>query len=211
MFLLYFVPKTLKRSNLVVLFLLAEISAIIDDPASIVSLLARSLPIQSTYFTQIVFVGTVVTLAMEMLRVIPLILALVRRFVGPNLTEKERQTTFMGIRPLFDPLEFEHADNLSNMVFNFIVMLVYAVIAPMTSFIQAFCFMIVSVPLFFHLFANFGLQMHVCYRHQFVYIYPKNPNSGGKVWTNFIKVLLSCLLIAQFTSKSGGLPIREIL
>ena len=92
---------------------------------------------------------------MEMLRVIPLILALVRRLVGPNLTQKERQTTFMGIRPLADPMEFEHADNLSNMVFNFIVMLVYAPIAPLTSFIQAFCFMIVSVPLFFRSLLTF--------------------------------------------------------
>lgn len=34
-----------------------------------------------------------------------------------------------------------------------------------------------------------------------MYIYPPNSDSGGKIWTNFISVLLPCLLIAQFTSK----------
>ena len=62
-------------------------------------------------------------------------------------------------------------------------MLVYAVIAPLTVFIQAFCFML----------------LFVSYRHQFVYIYSANPDSGGKVWTNFIKILMTCMLIAQFT------------
>jgi hypothetical protein len=54
--------------------------------------------------------------AMEMLRVIPLALALVRRFLPPNLTEKERQTTVFGIRPLADPDEFDEADNLAQIV-----------------------------------------------------------------------------------------------
>lgn len=68
-------------------------------------------------------------------------------------------------------------------VLNFIVMLVYAVIAPLTVFIQAFCFML----------------LFVSYRHQFVHIYSANPDSGGKIWTNFIKILMTCMLIAEFT------------
>ena len=62
-------------------------------------------------------------------------------------------------------------------------MLVYAVIAPLTVFIQAFCF----------------LLMFVGYRHQFIYIYPAFPDSGGKCWTNFIKILMTCMLIAECT------------
>jgi len=139
--------------------------------------------LQATYFIQIVFVGTVIALSMELLRVKPLAIALIRRIIPPNLTEKERQTTVFGIRPLADPLDFEGADNLSQLVLNFIVMLVYAVIAPLTVFIQAFCFML----------------MFVSYRHQFIYIYPAFPDSGGRIWTGFIKILMTCMLIAQFT------------
>ena len=71
---------------------------------------------QSTYFIQIVFVGTVVALSMELLRIKPLLFAFIRRFLSPNLTEKERQTTVFGCRPLAQPLDFEGADNLSQIV-----------------------------------------------------------------------------------------------
>lgn len=47
-------------------------------------------------------------------------------------------------RPLADPDDFGHAGNLAQIVLNFIIMLVYAVIAPLTVYIQAFCFMLVS-------------------------------------------------------------------
>ena len=81
-----------------------------------------------------------------MLRVMPLIFALVRRFLSPNLTERERQTSVLGfIRPLADPSDFGHADSLAQIILNFIIMLVYATIAPLTVFIQGFCFLFVSI------------------------------------------------------------------
>jgi calcium permeable stress-gated cation channel len=64
---------------------------------------------------------TVTTSAIEGLRVVPLALALLRRFVGPRLTEKERRTTYMGLAPLNEPPGFPHADYLSNMVLYFII------------------------------------------------------------------------------------------
>lgn len=101
---------------------------------------------QSTYFIQIVFVSTSITMGFEILRVMPLIFALIRRFLPPNLTEKERQTTLFGfLRPLADPSDFGHADSLAQIILNFIIMLVYATIAPLTVFIQGFCFLFVSL------------------------------------------------------------------
>lgn len=61
------------------------------------------------------------------------------------------------------------------------VMLVYAVIAPLTSFVTAFCFL---------------LEESVC-RHQATFVDPIIPDSGGKIWMQFIS---ACLLIAEFTS-----------
>jgi len=43
--------------------------------------------------------------------------------------------------------------------------------------------------------------MGSAYLHQFVFIYPKNPDSGGKLWTKFIRYLLVCMLISEVTSK----------
>lgn len=141
----------------------------------------------------------------------PLIFALIRRFLLPNLTEKERQTTVFGFfRPLADPSDFGHADSLAQIILNFVIMLVYATIAPLTVFIQGFCFLFVSLFLtcsfvkFIFTLTRYNChtsQMMICYKHQFVYIYPYNSDSGGKIWMNFVSVLMPCLLIAQFTSK----------
>jgi hypothetical protein len=54
-----------------------------------------------------------VTFTWGCLRLIPLFNAMLRRCVGPRLTEKQRQTKYMGIRPLADPLEFRYAWNMS--------------------------------------------------------------------------------------------------
>jgi hypothetical protein len=62
--------------------LTAELANMIDNPEEIVSFLAISLPTQSSYFIQIMFVFTFLMHGMELLRVIPLSYALVRRFVG---------------------------------------------------------------------------------------------------------------------------------
>jgi hypothetical protein len=145
-------------------------------------------------FAQIVFVAVTLMIGMEILRVVPLVLAWLRTCIGPRLTEKERNTTFMGIRPLCDPQEFEIADTFSQTVLFFVVLLVYSVIAPITNFVMAFCFM----------------YMGTAYRHQFIYIYPARPDSGGKLWTSFIGVLLVCLFIAEFTSKWHSKRIRDI-
>jgi hypothetical protein len=82
----------------------------------------------------------------EILRVMPLIFALIRSFLPPKLTEEERQTTVFGLfRPLADPSDFGHAGSLAQITLNFIIMLVYATIAPLTVFIQGFCFLFVSL------------------------------------------------------------------
>lgn len=146
-----------------------EIANIIENPTSIIRILAVSLPKQSTYFIQIVFVGTVISTSLEILRIVPLIKAAIRPLLPPNLTENEREKPVFGIASLSNPPEFAHADcsaqivrtqihinsswaislthdkiSGSMQVLNFIVMLVYAPIAPLTVFIQAFCFLYVS-------------------------------------------------------------------
>lgn len=82
----------------------------LDSPKLIVDLLAKSLPSQSVYFIQISFVSLVVQNGSEMLRVVPLVMAALRSIIGPNLTEKERETSYFGLRPLSDPQRFYHAD-----------------------------------------------------------------------------------------------------
>jgi hypothetical protein len=159
----------------------AALSEMIEQPTKIIELLGTSLPTQSTFFIQILLVDTFLPMGLELLRVTAVAIAAIRSMVGPNLTEKEKNTTWLGLRPLADPSEFAHASLLSGTVLYFMVYFVYATIAPITNFFLALCF----------------LLMAAGYRHQFVYIYPTASDSGGKLYVNFIRLLPNCMLIAQ--------------
>jgi hypothetical protein len=43
------------------------------------------------------------------------------------------------------------------------------------------------------------LLIGAAYRHQFVYIYPTKPDSGGKLWVQFMKLVPACMLIGEVT------------
>jgi len=162
---------------------LKQLTNIIKNPTQTINLLAVSLPSQSSYFIQITFVSIVIPLGLEILRPVPIAFAFLRGFVGPRVTEKEREKAFIFLRPLADPSDFQHSNVLSQVVLNFMVLLVYAVMSPITSFVLAFCF----------------FYLESAYRHQFVYIYPATSDSGGKMWTKFISILLVCMLVAEVT------------
>lgn len=163
--------------------LVAELSAIATDPTQIVSLLANSLPNRSSFFIQILLVNTCVGLSSELLRITPIALAFARTLVGPKLTEEERRTTWNGIRPFADPYEFQHAEVLSGFVLYFIVFFVYATLAPITSVFVFLCFVF----------------MGAAYRQQFIFVYPTLPDSGGKLWVQFMQIVPTSLLIAEIT------------
>lgn len=163
--------------------LVSEISAIVNNPSEIVTLLANSLPNRSSFFIQILLVDTCVGLSLELLRITPVATAFARSILGPKLTEEERRTTWCGLRPFADPLEFEHAKILSGLVLYFIVFFVYATLAPITSIFVFLCFIFTGA----------------AYRHQFIFIYPTLPDSGGKLWVQFMQLVPVCLLIAEIT------------
>jgi hypothetical protein len=103
-----------------------KLKEMMDDPlGSSIDLLADSLPKQSTFFMQLSFVGTVLFVAMENLRIVAMITAFLRRCIGPRLTEKQRQTTYMGLRPFADPSDFSHDSNMAQIcVLYFMIVLV---------------------------------------------------------------------------------------
>jgi hypothetical protein len=143
-----------------------------------VSLLATSLPAQATYFIQIIFVKTVILGGVELLRIVPLVMAIIRSCVGPRLSEKERQTTFMGLRPLCDPAGFSHADVASQMVNKMVVsqVIVAAVFGALIVRLCSPLYSFLPLSLYFHgfysagviLYGIFGLcrnQSHYVLRH----------------------------------------------
>ena len=65
------------------------------------------------------------------------------------------------------------------------VLFVYAVISPVVDVVSAVCFAF----------------MGSMFRGQFMYTYGRDHDSGGKLWAHFIQIMLTCMLIAELTSK----------
>mmetsp|Transcript_53547 Transcript_53547/g.62574 ORF Transcript_53547/g.62574 Transcript_53547/m.62574 type:complete len:486 (-) Transcript_53547:214-1671(-) len=155
-----------------------------DDAINvIVNLLAGSLPDQATYFMQYVIIQTTLGTALELLRIMPLIESSIRSRTGPNLTQKERDSVWMGLHPVSSPKEFDYATFLSERILYFMVVFVYNPLSPVTCFIVAINFLISTA----------------VYRHQFIFIYPPTNDTGGKLFPTAMNFLLSSIVIAQIT------------
>ena len=79
-------------------------------------LLAASLPAQSTFFIQTIFVYSVTTFVTEGLGFTRVGMGLARSWVGPSLTDRERKKSFMWLEPLSSSKEFEYGNNMSLLV-----------------------------------------------------------------------------------------------
>ena len=163
--------------------LTSELTNMIDNPESIVEFLANSLPAQSSYFIQLVLVFTFFIHGLELLRVIPLGYALVRKFVGPNLTAKERRKKWKFLYSLEDPPDFWHAETFSQIVLFYVVIFVYAPISPITSVFLLGCFLILESG----------------YRYLFIHNYSTSPDSGGRIWAGFVVLMFAGIIIGELT------------
>lgn len=121
--------------------------------------------------------------SLEMLRVYPLTVALLRRCFGPNASEKERERVWWLLHPLSKPPEFWHAETFAQLVIFYMVFFVYSAISPITSFFLLACFILTEAG----------------YRYQFIHNYPRSFDTGGQLWKHFIGFILAIMVIAQVT------------
>jgi len=87
------------------------------------------------------------------------------------------------INSLEDPPLFWHAETFAQMILYFMVFFVYATIAPVTSVVLLFCF----------------LLMESGYRYQFMHNYPRASDTGGQLWRYFVEFTMASMIIAQLT------------
>jgi len=163
--------------------ILAVLEEVIDQPVKIISLLAVSVPTQVKAFIQYVQVQNFLGCALELLRIPRVVMALLRERIGPNLTEKERNTPYMGILPMTEAEEMEYPMLFAEMILYFMINLVYSCIAPIMSYILLICF---------------GL-LNLVFRHQLIYTYSRENDDGGKLWSSAIMLLITCMIISEFT------------
>jgi Calcium-dependent channel, 7TM region, putative phosphate len=118
-----------------------------------------------------------------LLRPVPIVLAILRKCIGPKSSEREQRKSFLFLRPLADPVNFYQCTRLSQTVLYFMVFFVYSTIAPISNFFILICLVV----------------QKSCILHQLVYIYPPFPDSGGKLWMEFFRFVPWGMMISQIT------------
>ena len=132
---------------------------------------------------QIVLAFTFLMQALEFLRVYPLGVAFARRFIGPNITAKDRSSVWGLLYPLENPPEFWHAETFAQLILFYMVFFVYSTISPVTCFFLAFCF----------------LLSEIGYAYQLIHNYPRAFETGGKLWFRFVHFTQASMVIAELT------------
>jgi len=160
-----------------------SIADVLEKPTEAIGMLARSVPTQVKSFIQFVQIQNFLGCGMELLRIPRVAMALIRERIGPNLTDKERNTPFMGILPISESEEMEYPHLFAQMILYFMINLVYSCIAPVMSYILLICFGLLSV----------------VYRHQLIYTYSRENDDGGKLWSSAIMLLITCMFVSEFT------------
>jgi len=166
--------------------LFQSIQEIIDNPTSAVNIVAETLPAQSAYFIQLIIVQNLLALGIELLRISPIaqewIGTLVKKLFGYDLTEKERNTSFLGIRDIADPLEYYFGRELGmKTMLLMMVLYVYGCMSPITAYFTLAIFLLIAMG----------------FRNQFIYVYPIANDSGGKLWLNFTRISVTCMILAE--------------
>jgi hypothetical protein len=158
----------------------------LDDPTSSIKLLSEALPSQAAYFIQIIIVQNLVPLGSELLRISPVVTDHIRQLLanalGHNLTEKERNETFLGLKALGDPPQYFFGSVAgSKIVLLLMVLYVYSCMSPITSYFTLLVFGLLAIGL----------------RNQVLFIYPVANDSGGKLWINFQRISVVCMIVAE--------------
>ncbi|KAF4659700.1 hypothetical protein FOL47_007476 [Perkinsus chesapeaki] len=164
--------------------LLASLKDLTESPLeTIQTILATNLPQQSNYFISFVFVQIGLDLGLELIRVVPAATALLRRWLGPNLSEKERSRPWLGLSPLSAPKVLESPKLVSTVMLFFMILFVYSVMSPITSFVMAFAF----------------FSFAIVYKIEYACVYDPSEDTGGQLWSRAIRFIIACSIIAEFT------------
>lgn len=152
----------------------------LDQLSDFFRYLAVTLPPQGVFFIQLVFIGTVIGLGTELLRTTALVQSTLRKFMGPRLTVDEKNSPWIGLRPLSNPRFFLYAQVLAKMTLFFMILLTFAVLAPIVCCVMAFAFLVSEIG----------------YRNQLIYVYPIL-DSFGQIWLQWMTILLVCAIVAE--------------
>mmetsp|Transcript_34526 Transcript_34526/g.74875 ORF Transcript_34526/g.74875 Transcript_34526/m.74875 type:complete len:929 (-) Transcript_34526:73-2859(-) len=154
---------------------ISELQAIIEDPMSIVPLMAEAIPAQAQSFAQYVIVQTAMSLGSELLRASEVF----REWIQAILI---RYRPWIGLERRSIVPDLDYTDVQAKLVLYYMILFAYAVMSPVLAIIMGVSFLLFSL----------------CYRHQIIYVYSVKMDSGGQLFIKFVSLTVGCIIISEF-------------
>ncbi len=178
--------KSIHWQSTIASTLFSSLEAILKDPLGSIKLFSEALPPRAAFFIQLIIAQNLLPLCIELLRIAPVVKNQIRKLLanalGHNLTAKERSETFLGLQALGDPPQYAFGSEVgSKIVLLLMVLYVYSCMSPITSYFTLLVFGLLAIG----------------FRNQFIFIYPVSNDSGGKMWINFQRISMACIIVAE--------------
>lgn len=166
--------------------ILTQVAEVVEQPTRLVFFLGSSIAGQSLFFITFILVQIAVNLPMMMLRVTPILMGTLHQIFAPTYAKKPVPQPWLFLTPLNYESELEAPFSLAQQYLIFLLVVVFAPIAPLVGYAGALYF--VSSELIYKRFFFFVNQ-------------PKwnTQNSMGAFWPPLFSFILGAMLMAQIT------------
>lgn len=166
--------------------ILTQVAEVVEQPTRLVFFLGSSIASQSLFFITFIITQIAVNLPMMMLRVTPILMGTLHAIFAPSYAKKPVPQVWCYLTPLNYESELEAPFSLAQQYLIFLLVVVFAPIAPLVGYAGALYF--VSSELIYKRFFFFVNQ-------------PKwnTQNSLGAFWPPLFSFIIGALLMAQIT------------
>jgi hypothetical protein len=160
----------------------------LENPSSIIRLLAAALPSVSVFFINYLLTEILTSGPGELLQLVPLAIWYVYKFLlsEPYLTKRQ---LFNG--PL-EPAEFDYGSSLPSYLFILCIVLTYMTIAPIMTVLGAIYFLV----------------FYVILKYKFLYVFLPSFETGGSFWYGLYDYSMQGLLVSSITMV-GYMAVKE--
>lgn len=160
----------------------------LENPSSIIRLLAAALPSVSVFFINYLITEILTSAPGELLQLIPFVIWYVYKFLLPEPYLTKRQL-FNG--PL-QPAEFDYGSSLPSYLFILCIVLTYMTIAPIMTLLGAIYFIV----------------FYVVLKYKFLYVFLPSFETGGTFWYGLYNYSMRALLVSSITMV-GYMAVKE--
>ncbi|RHY26635.1 hypothetical protein DYB32_007438 [Aphanomyces invadans] len=181
--LVYFQVIQIFAVSVIVGSVLDSLGALVDNPVSIITMLAKAIPAQAAAFTSYLVVKTSLTLVVELFRVGPVLVGILYNLLAPKTTPRDRASAWCGLSPASEPGVVPHSQILPDY---FLAILLTLTFCPMSPILCYFAFVYFAVS-------------DVVFRRQLLFVYDPVVHSTGLPWHPLYNFVISALVIAQLT------------